>query len=100
MRRTDTGRCHPYLVWVDATPDGSNTLISAYLLLYDDDHYSYDERDKALTSHGKGRWSATSYPEDPPHLTCSHTCNAPRDWSATRTEPRRNHCTPTDILHL
>ena len=55
MRRTGTGRCHPYLVWVDATPDGSNTLISAYLLLYDDDYYSYDERDKALTSHWKGK---------------------------------------------
>ena len=55
MRRTGTGRCHPYLVWVDATSDGSNTLISAYLLLYDDDYYSYNERDKALTPHWKGK---------------------------------------------
>ena len=51
MRRTGTGRCCTYLVWADATPDGPNTLISAYWYLYDDDYYSYDKRDKALTPH-------------------------------------------------
>ena len=30
---------------------GQNTLISAFWYLYDDDYYSYDERDKALTPH-------------------------------------------------
>ena len=55
MRGTGTGRCLPYLVWGDATLNGSNTLTFAYLLLYDDDYYSYDERDKALTPHWKGK---------------------------------------------
>ena len=53
MRGMGTGRCLPYLVWGDATPNasGSNTLTFAYLLLYDDDYYSYDEEDKVLTPH-------------------------------------------------
>ena len=51
MRRMGTGRCRTYLVWADATPEGHNTLISAYWLLYGDDYYTYDEEDKVLTPH-------------------------------------------------
>ena len=55
MRGTGTRRCLPYLVWGDATLNGSKTLTFAYLLLYDDDYYSYDEEDKVLTPHWKGK---------------------------------------------